>query len=141
MAGLSSGDFGGIGGAVSSIFGGIGTLKGAAAFTASAGFAQKAAQYATENATIAQSSTDIKELQANRQLYGVLGAQRAETAGAGFAEGGSALDLMRSSASQGSLTKALIEQQGQIEVRGYQEEAQGKLAEAAGYQAQAGAVA
>lgn len=139
MAGLDSIDFGGLGGAVSSIFGGIGTLKGAKAFQVSAQFAQKAAQYATENATIAESTGRIQKLQAQRQIEQAIGGEQADVAAAGFRNSGSALDLMRQSAEQGSLTKALIGNQTAINVRGYQEEAQGKLAEAASYQAQASA--
>jgi hypothetical protein len=43
-----------------------------------------------------------------------LGGQEADVAGAGFSEGGSALDLLRSSASQGALTHAVLGQQGLI---------------------------
>lgn len=139
MAGLGSIDFGGIGGAVSSVFGGIGTLQGAKGFTAAAQFAQKAAQYAAENATIAEATGRIQKLQAQRQIEQQIGGQQADIAGAGFARSGSALDLMRDSAAQGALTKGLIANQAAINVRGYQEEAQGKLAEAQSYNAQAAA--
>lgn len=139
MAGLGSINFGSLGGAVSDIFGGIGTLKGAKAFQVASQYSQKAAQYATENAGIAEASGRVKQLQAERQIYQVIGGQQADVAGAGFAKSGSALDLMRSSVEQGALTKALLENQTQIEVRGYRQEAEAKLAEAAQYQAQASA--
>jgi hypothetical protein len=139
MAGLGSIDFGGIGGAVSDIFGGMGTLAGAKAYKVSAQYSRKAAQYATENAGIAESSGRVKQLQANRQIYQVIGGQQADVAGAGFAKSGSALDLLRSSVEQGALTKALLSNQTAIEVRGYKQEAEGKLAEAASYDAQASA--
>lgn len=139
MAGLGSIDFGGIGGAVSSVFGGIGTLQGAKAYTVASDYAKKASQYATENAGIAEASGRVQQLQANRQLLQVIGGQQADVASAGFAKSGSALDLLASSQSQGALTKALLGEQTAINVRGYQEEAQGKLAESAQYAAQASA--
>jgi hypothetical protein len=85
-------------------------------------------------------STAIKESQADRNLYQALGTTRADFAvglfarpmncriwrcsGAGFAESGSALDLLRESASQGAMTKAVLGEQGLITEAGYQEQAQ-----------------
>ncbi len=45
-------------------------------------------------------------------------------AGAGLGESGSALDILRDSASQGALTKATLGQQGLINEAGYQEQQQ-----------------
>ena len=45
-------------------------------------------------------------------------------AGAGFAESGSALDLLRDSASQGALAHAVIGQQGLITEAGYEQQRQ-----------------
>jgi hypothetical protein len=53
-----------------------------------------------------------------------IGGQRADVAGAGFAESGSALDLLRSSAQQGALNRAVLGQQGLIQEAGYKEQAQ-----------------
>jgi len=125
MAGPASFDFGGIGGAVSDVFGGIGALKAAGGY-------KTASKLAAQNAVIEAASTRVRQLQAQRQIYQVIGGQQADVAAAGFAKSGSALDLLRSSAEQGSLTKALVEQQGAINVAGYK-------AQAAMYGAQASA--
>ena len=53
----------------------------------------------------------------------MIGGQEADVAGAGFEASGSAIDLMRDSASQGALTKAVGEQQGLIQEAGYTEQA------------------
>jgi hypothetical protein len=46
-------------------------------------------------------------MQAEREMYQSLGQTKADVAGAGFAESGSALDLLRQSASQGALQQAV----------------------------------
>jgi hypothetical protein len=116
MPGLSASGFSSLGGAVSDIFGAVGQAKSAKGYGQAAG-------YARQNAQIAQESTDIQELQAQRKIYKVEGGQRADIAGAGLASAGSALDLMRDTAAQGSLTKQVIANQGAINVLGYQAEA------------------
>lgn len=117
--------FGDLGGAVSDIFGAVGQFKSASGY-------QKAAQYATQNAQISEESTAIQEAMAQRKIYQTIGGQQADVAGAGLAASGSALDLLRSSAEQGSLTKQLVANQGAINVAGYQ-------AEAASYESMASA--
>jgi hypothetical protein len=84
----------------------------------------QAATLSELNATYATASTNIQAAQTQRQTFGVIGSQRADVAGAGLAESGSALDLLRSSASQGALAKSLVESQGQITVAGYQQQAE-----------------
>lgn len=83
-----------------------------------------AATLAGQNAQYTASSTAIKEAQLQRQTTLAIGGQQADVAGAGFASSGSALDLMRSSAEQGALTKAVAGQQGLIQQAGYQEQQQ-----------------
>lgn len=63
-----------------------------------------------------------------------LGKTTATQAGAGFAQSGSALDILRTSAQQGATTRAVIGQQGLITEAGYQEqsEAYQNMASAAG---------
>lgn len=112
----SQAGFSDVGGAVSDIFGGIGQLE-------SAGGYEAAAKAATENAGIAQQSAQIQGYMAQRQITKTIGGQQADVAGAGLAKSGSALDVMRDSAQQGSLTKQLIANQGAINVLGYQAEA------------------
>lgn len=82
-----------------------------------------AGDLADQNAKFTETSTAIKLVQGDRQLYQTLGGQAADVAGAGFAASGSALDLMRDSASQGALTHAVAAEQGQITEAGYQEQA------------------
>lgn len=113
---VSQAGFADVGGAVKDLFGGIGELESAGGYTT-------AAKFATQNADIAKQSEQIQETQAQRKIYTTLGGQQADFAGAGLANSGSATDVMRSSAEQGSLTKQLIAAQGQINVNGYEEEA------------------
>jgi hypothetical protein len=113
---ISAQTFSFAGSAVSDIFKGVGDFASAKGYSAAAGFAQ-------QNAQIAEQSAQIKEAMAQRQIYKTLGGQRADVAGAGLNASGSALDIMRDSAQQGSLTKQLIQNQGAIDVNGYQAEA------------------
>lgn len=116
MASDVSNAFNEFGGAVSSLFGASGA-------TASAGSYEQAAALAAQNAKISKTATAIKETQESRQIFRVIGKQRAGIGGANFAESGTALDLLRSSASEGALTKALTAQQGAISENSYAEQA------------------
>jgi hypothetical protein len=82
-----------------------------------------ASDLATQNEKYTELSTAIKQSQQERETMLSLGAQQADVAGAGFAESGSALDLLRSSAAQGALTHAVMGQQGLITEAGYNEQA------------------
>lgn len=81
-----------------------------------------AGKLADQNAAFTETSTAIKGAQLDRQLYQTIGGQQADVAGAGFAASGSALDLMRDSASQGALTHAVAGEQGLITEEGYKEQ-------------------
>lgn len=102
-----------------------------------AAFEQKnyklAAQYADQNAVFTQWSTAIKQTQADRAIAKSLGQTRADVAGAGLAASGSALDILRESASQGALQKQVLGEQGLITEAGYKEQAESyrNMAEAA----------
>ncbi len=109
-------DFAGIGGGISSVFGAFGDLASAKGY-------KTAASYSDLNAALSKESTAIQQLQADRQLYKIMGGQQADIAGAGLATSGSAMDIIRSSAAQGALTKQLIGLQGAINTTGYQAEA------------------
>jgi hypothetical protein len=93
-----------------------------------------AADLARQNEQFTEMSTAIKQSQADRNLYQALGTTKADVAGAGFAASGSALDILRESASQGAMTKAVLGEQGLITEAGYQEQAQSytDMANAAG---------
>lgn len=96
-----------------------------------------ASTLATRNSDYTKVSTNIKLMQAARQLYMGMGATTADVAGAGFTQSGSALDLLRSSARDGALTKQVVGSQGLITEAGYDEQATayGKLAESSRYAA------
>src|SRR6266478_4442814 len=81
-----------------------------------------AAQLALLNKQYTVTETAVKEMQNEREVYQTISQQRAGEAGGGLAESGSALDLLRSSASQGALSHAIIGQQGLITEAGYQEQ-------------------
>lgn len=115
---------------ITTIGGAVNDLFGAEAHRAKAAgdvFEQKnydlAAGLADQNAKFTEVSTGIKLAQTDRELYKTIGGQAADVAGAGFAESGSALDLMRDSAAMGALTHAVAGEQGLITEAGYHEQA------------------
>lgn len=107
----------GLGGAVSSLFSSEGSSAAAQGY-------EQAAKIADSNADIAKTSYQLQQTQAARQFQQTLGSQKAEVASAGFRSSGSALNLMADSASQGAITQAMIGVNGQIQVNGYQQQAQ-----------------
>jgi hypothetical protein len=113
-----------VGGAASDLFTGFGDQSKAQGDFAEAENYTLAVQLAKQNEKFTETSTAIKEAQQTRETTMTLGGQQADVAGAGFSEGGSALDLLRSSASQGALTHAVLGQQGLITEAGYTEQAQ-----------------
>lgn len=82
----------------------------------------KAAGLADLNATYTKESTAIQETQADRALFLNLGGARSAAAASGGTAGGSAEDILRDSASQGALNRAVLTQQGLITEAGYQEQ-------------------
>jgi hypothetical protein len=84
----------------------------------------QAVQYAYEEAQATKQSTAIQEMQQSRDISKSLGQTTADVAGAGFATSGSALDLLRESASQGALQKQVTQEQGNITEMGYREQQQ-----------------
>lgn len=106
----------GIGGAISSIFGGIGDLAASDSYSTAADMAKK-------NADVVQRSTNIQVEQANRQAYQVLGTTEAVAGANGMTLSGSSMDVLKSNAQQTSLNKALIENQGAIDKTGWMEKA------------------
>jgi len=126
-----SGIFNSLGGVASDIFGASGHKSAAKAY-------DKAASYARQGAQLEGVSTNIRQMQADREIYKVLGGQRADVAGAGLANAGTALDLFRDSAAQGAMTKSLLGIQGEINVLGQQAQATAYAGQAASERAQAG---
>lgn len=113
---LSSQQIGDIGTGFGDLFQGLGNLAEAGAY-------KTAGRLAQQNAVIAKEAGAIKEAQASRQIYRAIGGQKAEVAAAGLTSGGSAQELLRSSISQGALEKAIINEQTQINVNAYEEQA------------------
>jgi hypothetical protein len=90
---------------------------------AEAGNYDLASELARENEAFTDQSTRIQQTQLDRQVTQAIGGQQAGVASAGFASSGSALDLMRDSASQGALAKGVLAQQGTITEAGFEEQA------------------
>ena len=82
-----------------------------------------AAELARKNEAYSMASTRIQRYQNDRQVAQALGQQRAGVAAAGFSDSGSAMDLMRDSASQGALASGVLGMQGAITAEGYEEQA------------------
>ena len=121
---VSTSTFSGIGAGVSDIFQGFADETKAQGDILEGEAYGKAAQLALQNEQFTKQSTAIQDAQANRELLMSTGRTQAEVAGAGFAASGSALDILRSSAAQGSLQKAVISEQGLITEAGYKEQAE-----------------
>jgi hypothetical protein len=132
------------GAAASDLFAGVADTSKAAAAEAQAGMARTASQAdllksagdllegnaygtaATEadlNAQYTAQSTAIQQAQADRSLFLNIGQAKADIGGSGGTEGGSAGDILRASASQGALNRAVLGQQGLITEAGFQEQA------------------
>jgi len=84
---------------------------------------QVAARYADLNAQYSKESTALKSWQTARKANITLGDAASDVAANNFERSGSALDLLRDSATQGAITQAVVEQQGLIEEKGYEEQA------------------
>lgn len=125
---LSNATFSDIGGAVSDLFSSEESAAGLR-IKAQGDLAEGqeyglAADLAKQNAQFTENSTAIKTMQAQREANLTIGQQRAAVASSGFAESGSALDIMRDSASQAALQRQVLTQQGLITEAGYKEQAQ-----------------
>ncbi len=116
-------------GAAGDLFGGV--MGGISDFQAAGGY-KSAAKLATQSAALSGASTRIQFMQEQRKIYQVTGGQQADIAASGLKMAGSALDIIRSSAEQASLSKQLIERQGEITTLGFK-------AQATAYSAQASA--
>ena len=112
-----------IGGAVSDLFGAQADRYKAQGDVIEGQNYRLAASLAEQNVQYTEASTALKESQQARQTYQVISGQRADIAGAGGQESGSALDLLASSTQQGAIAQQVIAQQGQIQEAGYQEQA------------------
>lgn len=82
-----------------------------------------ASSLAEQNRDYTIQSTAIKQMQLDRQIFQTQGTAEATIGANGLQMSGSAVDVLRDSASQGSLTKAVLSEQGYITEAGYQEQA------------------
>jgi hypothetical protein len=132
--GLSTSTFSDAGQSVSDIFSGFGDLDKAKGAELEQQNYLQAEALAKQEAEFTAQSTAIKQGQADRQMFTSLGRTTAAVSNAGLEQSGSALDILRESAMQGSITKAVIGAQGQITEAGYNEQAESyaNMANAAG---------
>lgn len=114
----------GAGGALGSFATGLSMFQKSKGDLAEARSYDLAAQLAGLNATFTETATGIKVAQEARTIYKTIGGQKADVAGSGLKESGSALDLLASSSQQGALATATIQEQGLITEAGYKEQQQ-----------------
>lgn len=102
-------------GAAGSLFSTVGTFVGqqsaASASRASAKSYRKAAE-------LTRLQTNLRLLAANRDIFRTIEGSRADVAASGFAQTGSAEDIIRSSVQEASLSRSIISTQGNIEYTG-----------------------
>lgn len=137
---LSSSTFSNAGGAVSDLFAGFGAttqaglkatglnLNAEGMRIKATGDLAEASNYdiagnlAGENEQFSKTSTAIQQMQQLRSNEAQVGTQKADIGASGGTTGGSALDILRDSASQGAMAKAVLGQQGLITEAGYKEQ-------------------
>lgn len=136
---FGTGTISSIGGAVQDIFGAEAHGLKAKGLRLEAENYDEASGFAKQNADFSRISTGIKLAQQDREIYRTLGGAQADIAGAGFAMSGSAIDVLRDSASQGALIKAVAGEQGLIQEEGYnvQSRSYENMAKAARFAAEA----
>lgn len=116
-------NIGGIGGDIESLGNAASALFSSQGNAAEANSYSSAASLEEQNAQLTAASTRIQETQTARQVAQSLGTTQTDVASAGFTNSGSALDVIRSSAQQGSLAKSLINIQGAINENSFAAEA------------------
>jgi hypothetical protein len=82
------------------------------------------AKYGNQEAAFTKASTEIQGMQSERATHSSTSQTRADIAGGGFAASGSGLDILAQSASQGALQQAVIQRQGLIQEKSFEEQAQ-----------------
>lgn len=120
---FGTGTISSFGGAVQDLFSADAHRSKAKGLRIEADSYDRSSAFAMQSARFTETSTEIKQAQLDRDIYKTLGGQAADVAGAGFAASGTALDLLRDSASQGALTKAVGSLQGLITEEGYEVQA------------------
>lgn len=121
--GFTSGQASAAGGAVSALFAASAERTKAQGFGLEQQTLTGAAALARQESDFTELSTNIKLAQTQRDIFKTIGGQEADVGGAGLAASGSALDLLRSSQSQGALQKGVLQAQGLITEDSYKEQA------------------
>lgn len=98
-----------------------------------------AANTALEQARLERVAGGIKDFQEETKLYKTVSGQAADVAGAGFANSGTSLYMMRDSQQQGALTRQINEANTSIAAGGYEEQASAAYAEQTAAMAASGA--
>jgi hypothetical protein len=104
------------GGAVGDFFGMLGSETAGKSYTT-------AAQIAQNNEQLTMRSGEIQQQQENQSIIQSIGDENASVSGAGFAQSGSATDLLRMSTQKGALDKQLLANQTEITAQGFQQQA------------------
>lgn len=100
-------------GAAEDLVSGVGKFVGSQMTAAGA---QTAANSYASAARLSLATTNIKEAMVSRNVYQVLGGMKASAGASGVSSaGGSVQDLIRDSARQGAITKAVVGMQGDID--------------------------
>ena len=106
------------GGAIGSLFGALGDFMSIQGYEDAADLAKKQAKYQ-------KISTSIQEMQQTRKNYQIIGGQKADYAASGISSAtAGALDVLRSSAEQGSMAKSVIGMQGYLQELEYKAQAE-----------------
>ncbi len=126
---LALGAVGLVGGLVKGIFGKKGADASAAAFA-------KNAQMSRENANIVRAGTALDMERLARAGAKAAGSISAGAGASGLKTSGSALDVLRESATQNALDRQLRGYQGALEARGYEQQAISQDAQAKGAKAE-----
>ena len=121
---FGSGTISSIGSAVNDLFAADAHRARASGLRIEATNDDRSSAFSTQSAQFTETSTAIKQSQIDRQIFQTISGQQADVAGSGFAASGSAIDIMRDSASQGALTRAVGAQQGLITEEGYKVQAE-----------------
>jgi len=125
---FGTGTINAFGGAVSDILGGQSQARGlrikAQGNLVEAENYDLASGLALQNAEFTKESTAVRLMQQQREAELGIGQTQADIAGAGFANSGSALDILRSGAQQGALTQQILGRQGLITEAGFEEQSQ-----------------
>lgn len=113
----------GAGSAVKDLFSAYGSFK-------AAGNYKEAASQAEQNAVEAIVSSNLQEQMVGQQLAKTQGTAETNIAGGNLEIGGSGLDIIRMNAVQGARAQAMVNDQGLINQKSYQEQAKAYRAEA-----------